>query len=157
MLLAIGNDGQFARFCEAATSHNGHGSALCQQHPAGRKPREPDTGHGGRHPHPHHGAVDCAAGDKAVPCGPINSVGQAFADAQVVSRNLVVNQAAALVDTPHAAIKGIATVASPLRLSDTPPALLRAPPALGEHTDEVLAGLGLDAADIGKLRQQRVV
>ena len=42
-----------------------------------------------------------------------------------------------------------ATVASPLRLMATPPVLRRAPPALGEHTDEVLAELGLDAATGG--------
>ncbi len=158
MLLAIGNDGQFARFCEA-----------CGQSQWATDPRFASNTLRVENRHALIPAMEAVTRtrttsqwiavleNKAVPCGPINSVGQAFADAQVVSRNLVVNQAAALVDTPHAAIKGIATVASPLRLSDTPPALLRAPPALGEHTDEVLAGLGLDAADIGKLRQQRVV
>jgi formyl-CoA transferase len=39
----------------------------------------------------------------------------------------------------------------------TPPVLRRAPPALGEHTDEVLAGLGLDAAQVAALRQAGVV
>jgi crotonobetainyl-CoA:carnitine CoA-transferase CaiB-like acyl-CoA transferase len=48
-------------------------------------------------------------------------------------------------------------VASPLRLMDTPPVLRRAPPLLGEHTDEVLAGLGLDAAAIAQLRISGVV
>ena len=40
---------------------------------------------------------------------------------------------------------------------DTPPVLRRAPPALGEHTDEVLAELGLDAARIATLREGGVV
>jgi crotonobetainyl-CoA:carnitine CoA-transferase CaiB-like acyl-CoA transferase len=51
----------------------------------------------------------------------------------------------------------IATVASPLRLMDTPPVLRRAPPAMGEHTDEVLAALGFDAARIAMLRETGVV
>jgi formyl-CoA transferase len=48
-------------------------------------------------------------------------------------------------------------VASPLRLSGTPPVLHRAPPMLGEHTDEVLAGLGLAADVVAGLRAQGVV
>jgi crotonobetainyl-CoA:carnitine CoA-transferase CaiB-like acyl-CoA transferase len=44
------------------------------------------------------------------------------------------------------------SVASPLRLSATPPVLRRAPPALGEHTDEVLTELGLAPAQIQALR-----
>jgi formyl-CoA transferase len=48
-------------------------------------------------------------------------------------------------------------VASPLRLSDTPPVLHRAPPLLGEHTDEVLSALGLDAAAVAALRGRGVV
>jgi len=94
--------------------------------------------------------------DKAVPCGPINDIGQAFGDAQVKARGLVVNQAVATVECAQAAIESIATVASPLRLTGTPPVLRRAPPTLGEHTDEVLAELGLDAAEIAKLRQMGV-
>ncbi|MDO8770244.1 MAG: CoA transferase, partial [Burkholderiaceae bacterium] len=95
--------------------------------------------------------------DKAVPCGPINDVGQAFADAQVQARGLKVNQAVAPAVTAQTAIESIATVASPLRLMATPPVLMRAPPALGEHTQEVLAELGLDAAAIAALRSGGVV
>ena len=95
--------------------------------------------------------------DKAVPCGPINDMGQAFADAQVKARGLVVNQPLAPAESAQKAIKSIATVASPLRLSATPPVLSRAPPALGEHTEEVLAELGLDAAQTAALRLAGVV
>jgi formyl-CoA transferase len=95
--------------------------------------------------------------DKAVPCGPINTIGQAFADPQVQARGLVVNQSVALVEHTHAATKIIASVASPLRLKDTPPVLRHAPPALGEHTHAVLAELGLDAAAVAQLRQIGVV
>jgi formyl-CoA transferase len=70
---------------------------------------------------------------------------------------LVINQPLALVNTTNKAIQSIATVASPLRLVDTPPVVQRPPPALGEHTDAVLAGLGLDAAAIAALHHQGVV
>jgi formyl-CoA transferase len=95
--------------------------------------------------------------DKAVPCGPINDIGQAFADEQVKARHLEIKQAVASVITANTAIKSISTVASPLRLTATPPVLLRAPPGLGEHTDEVLAELGLNAEAIGVLRDSGVV
>jgi formyl-CoA transferase len=158
MLLAIGNDGQFARFCEAtgqpqwAADPRFASNTLRVENRSVLIP-----------------AIETVTRtrttaqwialleDKAVPCGPINSIGQAFADEQVMARSLVVNQAVALVDKEHGAIQSIATVASPLRLSDTPPALNRAPPALGEHTDEVLGELGLDAPGIAALRASGVV
>ena len=94
---------------------------------------------------------------KAVPCGPINALDEAFADAQVVARGLKVNQPLAPVAHDNNAITSIASVASPLRLMDTPAVLHRPPPALGEHTDAVLTGLGLDVAAIAQLRRQGVV
>jgi formyl-CoA transferase len=98
--------------------------------------------------------------DKAVPCGPINDFAQAFSDPQVAARGLVAKQAVAPVSHAQSAtitIATVATVASPLRLQDTPPVLRNAPPALGQHTDEVLGALGLDAERIAALRQQGVV
>ena len=158
MLLAIGNDGQFARFCEAA----------------GQPQWAQDTRYASNTLRVTHRETLIAAmqavtrtrttaqwiallEDKAVPCGPINTIGQAFADAQVQVRSLVINQPLALVNTTNKAIQSIATVASPLRLVDTPPVVQRPPPALGEHTDAVLAGLGLDAAAIAALHHQGVV
>ncbi|MBF9266021.1 CoA transferase, partial [Acidovorax cattleyae] len=44
-----------------------------------------------------------------------------------------------------------------LRLSATPPVLRNAPPALGQHTEEILANLGLDAATVARLRDAGVV
>jgi formyl-CoA transferase len=154
MLLAIGNDGQFARFCEATDQTHWAADARFASNTLRVENRSALI--------PAIEAVTrtrttaqwiALLEDKAVPCGPINSVGQAFADEQVFARNLVVNQAVDPVDSAQTAIQSIATVASPLRLTDTPPVLHRAPPALGEHTDAVLAGLGLDAAAIEKLRQ----
>ena len=146
MLLAIGNDGQFARFCEAsgkpewASDSRFASNTLRVQHREALIPamqaltRTRTTAQ-----------WITLLETKAVPCGPINDIGQAFADAQVQARGLVVNQPLALVDKAQCATESIATVASPMRLGATPPVLTRPPPMLGEHTTEVLGELGLDA------------
>jgi formyl-CoA transferase len=82
---------------------------------------------------------------------------QAFADAQVQARGLKVTQTVSSSAPAAGALASVATVASPLRLTATPPVLQRPPPALGEHTDEVLAELGLDALQVAGLRQRGVV
>jgi len=98
-----------------------------------------------------------------VPCGPINDLAQAFADPQVLARVLVLNQPLVLIDKAQEATDNeakqmmVKTVASPLRLTATPPVVQRAPPTLGQHTDEVLTELGQSAADIVALRQRGVV
>ncbi len=158
MLLAVGNDGQFSRFCQAAgrpewaaderfasnTLRVRHREALI---PAMQELTRTRTT----------AAWIALLEDKAVPCGPINDIGQAFADGQVKARGLAISQPRAAEVAAQDGITAIASVASPLRLMDTPPVLRRAPPALGEHTQEVLAGLGLDAAQIAALRQAGVV
>ena len=95
--------------------------------------------------------------DKAVPCGPINDLAQAFDDEQVKARRLAITQPRAAQQVAQDGIGAIAGVASPLRLTDTPPTLRHAPPALGEHTDQVLAELGLDVTRIAALRQSGVL
>ena len=78
-------------------------------------------------------------GPLGVPCGPINDIAQAFADPQVAARGLVL-EPGDCARQRGAAIRG---VASPLRLSRaTRRALRNAPPALGEHTEAVLAEFG---------------
>jgi formyl-CoA transferase len=154
MLLAIGNNGQFARFCEAA----GHAewaaderfatNTLRVKHRGVLIPLMQDVTRT-------RSTADWIAllEDKAVPCGPINNIAQAFDDEQVKARGLAVT-------LPREAGDGIASitgVASPLRLSATPPVLRRAPPALGQHTDEVLAEWGVDPAQIAALRAAGVV
>ncbi len=154
MLLAIGNDGQFQRFCAAAGQPQWAQDArfatntLRVQHRAVLIPameqvtRTRTTAQ-----------WIALLEDKAVPCGPINTIAQAFDDAQVRARGL-------RVDLPRGAGDGVAhvaTVASPLRLSATPPVLRHAPPALGQHTDEVLREQGLDETTIADWRSRGVI
>ncbi|MCV4273692.1 CoA transferase [Pseudomonas capsici] len=86
-----------------------------------------------------------------VPCGPINDLAQVFADPQVRARGLA-------VEMPHALGGSVAQVASPIRLSETPVEYRRAPPLLGEHTQEVLQNiLGLKAEEVMALREAGVL
>ena len=148
VLLAIGNDGQFQRFC-AAAGHPAWGQDERFATNTARVRNRPDLL---ALMEPLMRTRTTAEWitlleDKAVPCGPINTIAQAFDDPQVRARGL-------RVDLPRDAGDGIATVsgvASP-RLSATPVTYRNAPPALGQHTDEVLRGLGLDSAAIAALR-----
>ncbi|MEJ8812251.1 CaiB/BaiF CoA-transferase family protein [Variovorax ureilyticus] len=154
MLLAIGNNGQFSRFCEAAghadwaadprfatnTLRVRHREVLIPQMEEVTRTRT---------------TAEWIAllEDKAVPCGPINDIGQAFQDEQVKARGLAVT----LPRDAGDGIESIVGVASPLRLQSTPPVLRNAPPALGQHTDEVLAELGIDEQRRAALRDAGVV
>ena len=158
MLLAIGNDGQFARFCAAAgrpewaTDERFTSNTQRVRHREVLIPAMEDVTRTRT-------TAEWVAllEDKAVPCGPINDIGQAFADAQVQARGLALNQPVSQTAQAQTAIESIATVASPLRLTATPPVLRRAPPALGEHTDEVLAEAGYSSEDIARFHEQGVV
>ncbi len=158
MLLAIGNDGQFARFCEAAGR-----SELAQDARYATNPQR--VAHRAELV-PQLEAITrtrstaewiAALEHKAVPCGPINDIGQAFADVQVQARGLAIEQPRSPQAVAAEGVPTLRSVASPLRLSATPPVLHRAAPVLGEHTEEVLAELGLDATRIAALRQAGVV
>jgi crotonobetainyl-CoA:carnitine CoA-transferase CaiB-like acyl-CoA transferase len=92
-----------------------------------------------------------ALGRAGVPCGPINDVAEVFADPQVLARGLQ-------VELPHSLGGTVPQVASPIRLSATPVEYRYAPPLLGEHTWEVLAGvLGLSSSEVNALREAGVL
>ncbi|MBO1074567.1 CaiB/BaiF CoA transferase family protein [Roseomonas marmotae] len=88
--------------------------------------------------------------EAGVPCGPINSIDQVFADEQV--RHL--GMAAYL---NGGANDPVGYVAQPVTLSRTPSGITSHPPGLGEHTDAILAGLGFNPARIDDLRSRQVI
>jgi crotonobetainyl-CoA:carnitine CoA-transferase CaiB-like acyl-CoA transferase len=86
-----------------------------------------------------------------VPCGPINSIDAVFADPQVQAR-------AMRIDLPHPLSGTVPLVANPLHLSQTPATYRSAPPTLGEHTREVLIErLGLSTAEVDRLSAAGVI
>jgi crotonobetainyl-CoA:carnitine CoA-transferase CaiB-like acyl-CoA transferase len=85
-----------------------------------------------------------------VPCGPIYSIDQMFADAQV--EHLKMAQ-----DVPNPEGRHIRLVGQPMTLSRTPSRMVARPPEFGEQTDEVLAEFGFSADEINSLRQSKVV
>ncbi len=86
-------------------------------------------------------------------CGPINSIDQVFADPHVQDRGMVVE-----MDHPEAGGKKVPLIASPLRLSETPVSYRRPPPTLGQHTVEVLREmLELGDDEISRLREDGAI
>jgi formyl-CoA transferase len=79
-----------------------------------------------------------------VPCAPINSIAEVFADEQVRALGLV-------EDVPHPTAVNVKLVRSPIELSPEPASIRRAPPLLGEHTLEVLAELGYSKEEVQAL------
>jgi formyl-CoA transferase len=85
-----------------------------------------------------------------VPCGPILSIDQTFADPQV--------QHLGLAQSVHSAALGdITLLGQPVTLSRTPSALVSSAPEAGEHSQAILEELGYDAASITRLREQGVI
>lgn len=132
LILAVGNDGQFAKFC-AVAGHPEWASDARFRHNADRV-RHRDilvpllTAVMATRPKADWlGALEAAK----VPCGPINNLAEVFADPQVRER--------AMVDTwSHPLNPTLSLVASPLKLSQTPVCHRYPPPLLGQHTLEVL-------------------
>lgn len=88
-----------------------------------------------------------------VPCGPVNDMAQVFADPQVTARGMRIE-----MPHPEAAAGTVPLVASPIRMSATPPTYRHPPPTLGQHTDEVLEELlGLGAEERRSLRERGIV
>jgi crotonobetainyl-CoA:carnitine CoA-transferase CaiB-like acyl-CoA transferase len=84
-------------------------------------------------------------------CGPINTLKDVFADPHVRARNMT-------LEMDHGSGATVKVIANPVKLSATPPTYRSAPPVLGEHTDAVLTGiLGMSAAEIDALRAKGVL
>ena len=151
IVLAVGNDDQWQRFCLATALDTAasdprfltnagrvqHGEALRSLlTPVMRSRTRADWT-----------ARLVAAG---VPAGPVRPVNEALADPQLAAREM-------LRHLTHAAAGDITVLGVPVKLSETPGGVRSAPPILGEHTDSVLAELGYDTAEIASLRHEHVV
>ncbi len=87
----------------------------------------------------------------AIPCGRINTVAQALDDPHTAARHMVET-------AEHPLIGELKMLGIPFKFSDTPAAVRRAPPTLGQHSDEILVqDLGLDAKAIAELRREKVI
>ncbi|MDH0098697.1 CoA transferase [Ectopseudomonas hydrolytica] len=151
-ILAVGNDGQFRKFCEVAclpaladdprfstnkarVAHRAELIPLLRQATVFKTTTQ---------------WIELL--EKAgVPCGPINDLQQVFVDPQVQARGL-------RIDLPNAMGSTTPQVASPLRLSATPVAYRSAPPLLGQHTEALLQRLlGMSETQVAELREAGVI
>ena len=152
LIVAVGNDSQFAKFCDAA------GVPAWSADP--RFARNADRVRNravlvpmfeaivrARTQHDWIAALEA----RGVPCGPINTIAQVFDEPQLAAR-------AMKLDMPHPLAGCVPQVGSPLRYSATHVQYDRAPPLLGEHTADVLRErLGFDDARIDGLVHDGVV
>ncbi|MEO7116731.1 MAG: CaiB/BaiF CoA-transferase family protein [Caldimonas sp.] len=146
LILAVGNDSQFARFCKVAgcdelavderfarnAGRVRHRDVLVPLLAARMKLKA-------------RGEWLAELEAAKVPAGPINDLAEVFADPQVRVREMT-------VDMPHPVAGSVRLVASPIKLAATPVRYRRAPPELGADTDAVLGEFGFDAAAIASLR-----
>ncbi len=135
IILAVGNDGQFRRFCtilglEAAADDERFATNRAR---VAHRVEVRDLLVGNTVQWPKAELLD-ACGKNAVPAGPINSVAEMFDDPQVKARGM-------RIDLPDADGNLIPGVRTPVVLSETPLAYHRPSPRLGEHTDEVMMEL----------------
>ena len=152
IILAIGNDGQFKRFCEIAGCPELAEEARFQtnsQRIVHRAELIPLIAEVMRTRSKQEWIA--ALEEATVPCGPINNMKEVFEDPQVRHREL-------RVDIPHASGGTAAVVASPMRLSATPVEYRIAPPLLGEHNEEIYRELlGKSAAELARLKSAGIV
>ncbi|WP_422009999.1 CaiB/BaiF CoA transferase family protein [Roseateles sp.] len=151
LILAVGNDRQFAKFCEIAgrpewaadvrfatnAERVRHRTVLVPLLEAAVRQRP---------------RADWLAALEAakVPCGSINSIAEALDDPQAQARGSVVGM-------PHPLTPDLRLIASPIKLSATPVSYRHAPPLLGQHSDELLREAGCDEEDIRHWRATGVI
>ena len=152
LIIAVGNDGQFARCCEVLGVAGWAEDPRFLSNAQRVRHRELLVGMIGERLATRRAREWLALLEAAgVPSGPINDLGQVFADPQVRHRGM-------RVAAPHGAAREVTMVANPIKFSRTPVAHDRAPPLLGEHTEEVLGELlGIDAAAARGLRERGVI
>ena len=152
LIVAVGNDGQFVRFCEVIGEPAWPADERFARNPDRVRHRDMlvDLISARMKAKPAREWLAALEG-AGVPCGPINDLSQVFADPQVRHRRMEVR-------APHAKAGEVRMVANPMKLSAMPMPHDRPPPLLGEHTDEVLGRLlAIDAAGIARLRKKGIV
>lgn len=150
-VLAVGNDSQFAKFCEVA------GCPLAKDP---RFSRNADRVRNRAELVPLLAEIlrrrnvaqwVAALEPLGIPVGPINDLSQVFAHPQVQDRGMK-------LDLPHPLSGSLPQVASPIRMSATPPTYASPPPMLGQHTREVLQErLGLTSEEVERLKAGGVI
>ncbi|MGB0681055.1 MAG: CaiB/BaiF CoA transferase family protein [Magnetovibrionaceae bacterium] len=153
VILAVGNDGQFARFCEAAGIAALSSDERFATNPARIENREaliPLIAEAMVKETTDHWVATLEA--LGVPCGPVNRMDRVFEDPQVKAREMILHM-------DHAeAVDGVDLIANPIKFSETPVTCTKAPPFLGQHTEEVLGEvLGLSEAEIAGLKARGIV
>jgi len=149
--LAVGNDEQFRRLCEAA------GLPSLGDEPAFADNPSRVVNHAelrGRltpalRSHPRQYWIDVLT-QAGVPCGAVREVHDVLADPQVLAREMVAS-------VEHATAGTLEVLGVPVKLSETPGSVRTAPPTLGQHTAAVLHELGVEDADIERLRRNGVI
>jgi formyl-CoA transferase/CoA:oxalate CoA-transferase len=151
LFLAVGNDEQFHRFCAAAglqhllddTRFSTNPLRVASEaalkgiiEPVIRQRKREDW------------IRDLAAA--GVPCGAVRSVSEALSDPQLSARRMI-------EAVEHTVLGSMKVLGTPIKLSETEPAVRTAPPTLGQHTESVLGELGYSASDIGRLRDRAAI
>jgi crotonobetainyl-CoA:carnitine CoA-transferase CaiB-like acyl-CoA transferase len=152
IVVAVGNDTQWQRFCEATNRPD------LAKDPKWEKVTGRITGRSELIPQLAKTMLEKGMNEwitileqHDVPCGPINNYQQVFADPHVIHRGIK-------VDTPYEDGSIISTIASPLRLQSTPPEYRRPPPKLGDSNFEILNQLlGYSEESIEQLKKEKIV
>jgi hypothetical protein len=152
IVIAVGNDTQWQRYCEAIERPD------LAQDPKWEKVTGRITGRSELIPHLAKTMLEKNRDEWIsilegydVPCGPINNYQQVFEDPHVIHREIK-------VDTPYEDGSIISTIASPLRLQSTPPEYKRPPPKLGDSNFEILNQLlGYSAESIEQLKKEKII
>ena len=152
LILAVGNDTQFAKFCTAAGLPELSSDPRFVTNTARIINRSPlIDAIAGRMREKTTGEWIALLESVGVPCGPINRLDQVYADPQVRHRGMK-------IDVPHPLSGTVPLVANPIRFSRTPVSYGVPPPLLGEHTEEVLRDiLGKTPDEIAGLRAEKVI